>query len=232
MTAAVNYNDIQVIFFDYGGTLDADGIAWKERFYPLYLKHDINVSREIFSSAFYRADDSLIGDDIVSFSLKNIVYEQVRRVLMNLKIHAPQLNRKIAEDFYQISVEKIEQNKNILRKIKKKYRLGIISNNYGNLQSICDETGLTPFMDILVDSTCIGFTKPDRRIFKYALEALKVKPEQTVMVGDSLTRDMGGAKAMGMRQVFLMSQHNQKSLNNCFPQYTVIRNLSQLLDIL
>ena len=76
MTTAVNYNDIHAIFFDYGGTLDADGIAWKERFYPLYLRHGISVSKEKFSSAFYCADDSLIGDDIVSFSLKNIVYEQ------------------------------------------------------------------------------------------------------------------------------------------------------------
>ena len=228
----VNYKDIQVIFFDYGGTLDADGVAWKELFYPLYLKYGITVSKEIFSSAFYRADDSLVGDDIISFSLKNIIYEQVRRVLTNLKIHDSHLNEKIAEDFYQASVEKIEENKMVLSKLKQKYRLGIISNNYGNLQSICDETGLSQFMDILVDSTCVGFTKPDRRIFIHALEALNVKPEKALMVGDSLTRDMEGAKARGMKHIFLVSHHNKNSMVCCCPQDPVISNLSQLLDIL
>ncbi len=27
----------KAILFDFGGTIDADGVAWKERFYPLYL---------------------------------------------------------------------------------------------------------------------------------------------------------------------------------------------------
>ena len=35
---------IETLLFDFGGTLDADGVAWKERFYALYraegLEHD------------------------------------------------------------------------------------------------------------------------------------------------------------------------------------------------
>ena len=27
---------IETVLFDFGGTLDADGVAWKERFYALY----------------------------------------------------------------------------------------------------------------------------------------------------------------------------------------------------
>jgi HAD superfamily hydrolase (TIGR01549 family) len=224
--------NIQAVFFDYGGTLDADGVAWKERFYPLYLKNGINISFEDFTSAYYPADDSMVGGDTLLFSLKETIYEQVRRVLMHLEIYNKEMNEKIAEEFYQNSCDKIEENKKILTVLKKKYRLGIISNNYGNLKHICNETGLTPLMDVITDSTLVGFTKPDKRIFSYALNALNVKPVNTIMIGDSLWRDMKGAKAIGMKHIFLVSQKNHNTISSCCPDDPVINKMSELLELL
>ncbi len=31
---------IETLLFDFGGTLDADGVAWKERFHALYRLRD------------------------------------------------------------------------------------------------------------------------------------------------------------------------------------------------
>jgi len=44
--------------------------------------------------------------------------------------------------------------------------------------------------------------KPDPAIFHAALKALGTAPEQTAMVGDSMTKDMAPAHRIGMRTVF------------------------------
>ena len=52
---------IETILFDFGGTLDADGVAWKERFYALYQDEGLAMTPEAFAPAFYAADDPLVG---------------------------------------------------------------------------------------------------------------------------------------------------------------------------
>jgi len=54
---------------------------------------------------------------------------------------------------------------------------------------------------VLSISCEVGYLKPHPRIFQHALDALGVGPEETVMVGDSLRADVGGAKALGMTAV-------------------------------
>jgi len=44
----MDFTSLQAIFFDYGGTLDANGVAWKEHFYPLYVKYGIAVPLQRF----------------------------------------------------------------------------------------------------------------------------------------------------------------------------------------
>jgi hypothetical protein len=52
---------IETVLFDFGGTLDSDGVPWKERFYALYRAEGLNLSAEVFAPAFYAADDALVG---------------------------------------------------------------------------------------------------------------------------------------------------------------------------
>jgi len=87
---------------------------------------------------------------------------------------------------------------------------------------ICD-TGLTPgrvvrrhlerlgLLDPLAAqlfSDEVGVPKPHARIFRAALDALKVKPEETVHVGDLLRNDVAGARALGMRSIRIRSSHD------------------------
>ena len=52
---------IETLLFDFGGTLDADGVAWKERFHALYRADGLDVTSDAFARAFYAADDPLVG---------------------------------------------------------------------------------------------------------------------------------------------------------------------------
>lgn len=56
-------------------------------------------------------------------------------------------------------------------------------------------------VDAIVDSSQLGFGKPDPRIFQAALEAMGTTAEETIHVGDSLSADVRGALGVGIRPV-------------------------------
>jgi putative hydrolase of the HAD superfamily len=58
---------------------------------------------------------------------------------------------------------------------------------------------LAAHVDVLIVSEEVGLSKPDPGIFQMALDRLNVHAEDAVMVGDSWTADVAGARACGMR---------------------------------
>jgi putative hydrolase of the HAD superfamily len=199
-------HSIKTVFFDYGGTLDADGTAWKERFYPLYLARGTDVPLDEFTRAFYAADDSLVSEGLFSENLTETVLEQVRRVFSNLGIRDRERDiLAIAGEFVRQSREHIRRNMKTLELLSRRFRLGVISNNYGNIEAICRETGLAGFMDVMVDSRLVGYEKPDAGIFLHALELAGCSPPEAVMVGDNVKRDILGARAAGICPVLVSS---------------------------
>jgi putative hydrolase of the HAD superfamily len=68
---------------------------------------------------------------------------------------------------------------------------------------VCRECGIRDLLGVVVDSSRVGACKPDPAIFQTALRALAASPTATLFVGDSLPRDMAGARALGMPHVWL-----------------------------
>jgi putative hydrolase of the HAD superfamily len=98
--------------------------------------------------------------------------------------------------------------------------MGVVSNSDGSVEGdlrregICyasgpdgpDGTGSAEGvpMGIIVDSAVVGVAKPDPRIFSFALDALGVPADGTVLhVGDSLRYDVAGALAAGLQPVHM-----------------------------
>ena len=52
---------VETLLFDFGGTLDADGVAWKDRFYTLYRAEGLDMTTDDFAAIFFAADDPLVG---------------------------------------------------------------------------------------------------------------------------------------------------------------------------
>ncbi|MFQ5451565.1 MAG: HAD family hydrolase [Nitrospinaceae bacterium] len=223
--------NFQAIFFDYGGTLDADGIPWKEHHQSIYESLGIRLAQKKFDQAFYAADDSLTDEGLNGFSLKETLHEQVRRVFQGLGIGGISFREKVVDIFIQDTVHKVEENKGVLEQLKTRYRMGIISNFYGNLETICEELGLSPFLDVIVDSRRVGVTKPHAGIFNHALKAVGCSPARSLMVGDSARRDMLGARAIGMPHVLLMDPGNPGAPQTCCPGDRVIGKLADLLEV-
>ena len=72
---------LKAILFDFGGTLDSDGIPWKERFYPLYLQEGVDWDFPSFERFFFTSDDSLTEEGLDRVDYETMLFEQVSRVL-------------------------------------------------------------------------------------------------------------------------------------------------------
>lgn len=191
------------VLFDFGGTLDADGVAWKERFFRLWCEEAGEIAPERFAPIFYAADDALVGAVPPTLTLRETVDRIAQGVTQGMGASDPALAERIAKRFLEKAWDRLRASALLLSQLSRRYRLGVVSNFYGNLSAVCAEAGLSPFLTVMVDSACVGCTKPAPRIFQAALAGLNAKPEQAVFVGDSLSRDMAGAKGIGMPHIWL-----------------------------
>ncbi len=90
------------------------------------------------------------------------------------------------------------------------YRLGLISNasDQGLIERAMTGLGLAPFLDPIVSSAGFGRIKPDVGIYRFVLDAWGLRPEEAVMVGDSLDADVEGAQAIGLRAILATMNPN------------------------
>jgi HAD superfamily hydrolase (TIGR01549 family) len=233
---------IETVLFDFGGTLDADGIAWKERFYAHYRAEGLDIAADAFDSSFFTADDSLIGTLAPATDLTGTVRALVAKLDLELSRSGAsaangQCERasRVAARFLSEASAALSRNRPILQSLKERYRLGVVSNFYGNLEAVCSGAGLAPFFTALVDSHCVGAQKPDPAIFRAALAMLRGTPETTVFVGDSLRRDREGARRTGMRFVWMAPQSIKDAGNEASCQSGiehVVTDLTGLMAVL
>ncbi|MBN2130228.1 MAG: HAD family hydrolase [Sedimentisphaerales bacterium] len=84
------------------------------------------------------------------------------------------------------------------------HRLGLLTNGAPDLQrEKIEGAGLARYFDDIVISGDVGVGKPNPRIYEIMLSRLKAKPHETVMIGNSLTSDVAGPQAVGIKAVWL-----------------------------
>ena len=117
----------------------------------------------------------------------------------------------------------------ILRKLRLSgVRIGLLTNGAPDLQREKVETsGLGMHFDAAVVSGEIGIGKPQPEIFLHLLGRLNAAPQESLMVGNSLARDVVGGKRAGMRTCWLALEGEDEPVGSVEPDYT-IRSLGQL----
>jgi putative hydrolase of the HAD superfamily len=92
----------------------------------------------------------------------------------------------------------------VVRDLARDHRLALVTNGAPDVQrEKLSHTALAPSFEATIISAEIGVGKPDPRIFEAALAALDLAPEDAVMIGDSLARDVAGAHAAGLRAIWI-----------------------------
>ena len=112
--------------------------------------------------------------------------------------------------------------------VNKKYELHLITNGFEEVQhSKLKHSGLDKFFKEVITSEGSNSLKPNKEIFSFALEKAGAKPEESIMLGDSIEVDIIGAINAGIDQVFI--NHNNIPIS-IEPTYSVT-SLKELEEI-
>lgn len=210
------------ILFDFGGTLDCPS-HWLDRFLKHYRAAGFDLTREELDPAFDFATKAgyAAGKSMERFKLGDLVRFLVGNQFEYLRGEGPDRFRellsrvdsrerfknveRVRESFLKETSAGLARSKEIVARLKPHFKLGVISNWYGNLDAIIAEAGMSGMFRSITDSTRVRAFKPDLAIFSAALKSLGTTPSETAMVGDSMGKDMAPAHRLGMRTVFLRS---------------------------
>jgi HAD superfamily hydrolase (TIGR01549 family) len=188
-------------------------------------------SRDAFDPVFYAADDALVGMIPTTLSFEDTVRRLAAGLAAALSVRDADVIARVADRFLADAYHHLRRNQALLTRLRPRYRLGIVSNFYGNLETVCHNTSIKPLFGVIVDSVQAGLSKPDPRIFMKALDGLGVTPADATFVGDSATRDMAGARALDMRHIWLTGEPAPPG-GPCCPGDAMIHSLEDVEALL
>jgi HAD superfamily hydrolase (TIGR01549 family) len=87
----------------------------------------------------------------------------------------------------------------VLDRIRERFRIAVISNADGKIETILSRCGIAECFETVTDSGIVGFEKPRPEIFFAALKTMNTRAEESLYVGDVYSVDYVGATSAGMR---------------------------------
>lgn len=165
---------IKFIYFDVGGVVVLDFSKtnkWNE------ILTDLGVSEAVepmFNQLFEEHEHKIcIGEDINIF---------VKEATLKFGFTFPS-NYNMTQDF----VNRFEVNKPILKliqKIKKEFKVGLLTNQYPDMLNLITKKGLMPNVkwDVIIDSSLEKMRKPDLEIYLLAENKSRVEPESILFI--------------------------------------------------
>ena len=200
---------IKAILFDFGGTLDNDGVDWFTRLHRAIESLGPPMDRNLFQTL---ADNAAYWlntcPDVHQLSFQGTA----ERICQHVHRHAPEPNgngspnwtpKQVADLFHAEADQFLTRNRALLAQLRPHYQLGCISNNWGNTAGWCRQFELDQHFQTIIDSTVVGITKPEPGIFRAALDQLNLPPQACAYVGDWFPADIVGAHAADLKTIWV-----------------------------
>lgn len=206
-------NDTKGYIFDYGGTLDTGGCHWGKRIWHAYEKCHVPVSEELFRDAYVYAERELGRNPIIQpdYTFRKTLDVKLRIEMEYISEKQPGFDTGLWHDavlyeLYKATREETARSLRVLKVLKERRPMVLVSNFYGNIATVLHEFGLDGIFDSIVESAVVGVRKPDPRIFSLGVEALGMKPEDVTVVGDSYDKDIVPARKAGCHTVWMKGE--------------------------
>ena len=232
---------IKAIFFDFYNTLSRFDPPREDLQLNICRSFGINITKPQILNG-YKLAASFMAREIGINPLRNRTKQEV------IQFFSEYQRLVIQGSGIDISMEQGESMFRALRKLpydfklfedaiptlqilsSKGLRLGILSNNDDDMNSICGKLGLNKYLDFIITSGDVGSGKPKPEIFNKALEIVNAKPCESIHVGDQYESDIKGALGVGIRPVLI-------DRDDMYPEGTYneserIESLLQLQDII
>lgn len=119
--------------------------------------------------------------------------------------------------------------------VRRGYKVGVISDLIGTkeIDEWLDRDGLRPYFCTVQQSSVTMLRKPHPAIYFLALNEAQARPEESVFIGDNLTRDIIGAKASNFGATIAVEYPDAKKLKLTRENQPdgIITRFDQLLDV-
>lgn len=224
---------VKSLLFDYGGTIDANGVHWGEVLWKAYSDYNSGISRDTFRKVYTQVEQLLGSQSLIlpGHTFKETLEIKVKLQFETLRIDNPCLFSSITEGCYENTRHCIHRSLQVLEQLKKCYPMYLVSNFYGNLQTTLREFNLIQYFQGVIESAETGFRKPDLQIFRIAIEKTGNKPEEVAVIGDSYKNDIEPAIRLGCQTIWLRVKgwnNENESIDHPF----IISDFSELVTLL
>ncbi len=201
---------IKAIIFDFGGVC----------FYP-------GTSNQLLKEA-------LLNSDLPKIKIISLILNQKKRAEIKKCVDIFNAG-KISEEKFWLKIKKItkynfDENKikkliislnkpiketiDVLKKLKKKYKLGLLTNNNSWLEEIDKKYKFSKYFDVIVNSYDVKTIKPNKKIYYIILEKLQLDPEECIFIDDQ-KENVKAAREIGMNAIIYRNAgHLLKQLRN------------------
>lgn len=236
----LDISKIKGIIFDYGGTLDTGGDHWSEVIWSAYQKGGIAVDKATFREAYVFAERELAKTRHIlpehDFSDLLLIKMRLELQWLSENGHFPpaQVEEKAKETAgycYEAAKAKVNEAKPVLDALKEKYPLVLVSNFYGNVETVLKDFGLDSYFKKIIESAVVGVRKPDPKIFELGVKALGMEAGEVLVVGDSYTKDIVPAEKCGC-QVLWIKGKGWTEAEDAQTHSNIIKNIGEVAELL
>lgn len=204
-------NSIKGIIFDYGGTIDTNGIHWAEVIWQQYCIANIDVEYNIYRNAYIQGERTLAKQRIIqpTDTFRTLLHKKIDIQFSyltnecNITGLTSELKDIIAEGCYSKVKETLEKTCAIIDKLSKKYPMVLVTNFYGNMPVVLEEFNLSKYFKSIVESSVVGLRKPDPALYALGIKELGLPAEEIIVIGDSYRKDIYPARENGCQAVWI-----------------------------
>lgn len=221
------------LLFDYGGTIDTNGTHWGEVIRHAFMRSGVSVTRDAFREAYTQVERMLGNGALIR---PDHAFRDVLRIKLSLQfdvlgIKDRSLAEETADACYADTLRTIHVASGVLSRLTARYPAVLVSNFYGNLRTVLDEFHLSHYFKYVIESAEAGIRKPDPAIYRLGIDALGLRPGETVIIGDSYKNDIRPAGALGCPSIWLKGKGWDEG-DEAISHPCIIRDFTELQDLL
>ena len=188
---------IEAVIFDMFETLVT--LFTGRTYFSEHIAADLNQPIEAFRKCWHETEkDRTLGkysmEEGLSITLKNLGAWSPE----NVQLVCRKRREALGDTFKAISPESLW----LLQTLREKgLKTGLITNTFSDERDMILLSPLYPLFDATMISYEQGISKPDPEIYRRAMQALKVTPEECLYVGDGGSHELEGARSFGMQAI-------------------------------
>ena len=235
-------SSIKGIIFDYGGTIDTNGVHWGEVIWEQYSKEKIGIDNAMFRDAYVHGERSLAKEPIIKAndSFNTLLHKKValqfaylREKCHNLDTLTVEKEGLVAEGCYSKVLETIATTRPLVEALGQRFPMVLVTNFYGNMPVVLKEFGLDNIFKTIVESSVVGIRKPTPALFGLGVKALGFKAEEIVVIGDSYKKDIYPSATLGCKTVWLKNRcWTEEPVEAGYEPTAIISTLAELPAII